>query len=61
MSLATLKKKSAAKYNNNSVGLGFALNGTHRNQGYVGQTSLSRAVISSKMSGRRTCTCKVWR
>lgn len=51
MSLATLKKKSAAKYNNNSVGLGFALNGTHRNQGYVGQTSLSRTVISSKMSG----------
>ena len=51
MSLATLKKKSAAKYNNNSVGLGFALNGTHRNQGYVGQTSSSRTVISSNMSG----------
>ncbi len=51
MSIATLKRKTAAKYNNNSVGLGFALNGTHRNQGYVGQTSLSRTVISSKMNG----------
>jgi hypothetical protein len=51
MSLATLKKKSAAKYKNNSVGTGFALNGTHRNQGYVGQTSLSRTLIGSRMSG----------
>jgi hypothetical protein len=43
MSIATLKKKTAAKYNNNSVGeTVFSLNGTHRNQGYVGQTSLSR-------------------
>ena len=43
MSIATLKKKSAAKYNNNSAGAPlFSLNGTHRNQGYVGQTSLSR-------------------
>ena len=43
MSIATLKKKSAAKYNNISVGAPvFSLNGTHRNQGYVGQTSLSR-------------------
>lgn len=43
MSIATLKKKSAAKYNNNSVGESlFSLNGTYRNQGYVGQTSLSR-------------------
>jgi len=43
MSIATLKKKSAAKYNNNSAGEPlFSLNGTHRNQGYVGQTSLSR-------------------
>ncbi len=43
MSIATLKKKTAAKYNNNSVGENvFSLNGTHRNQGYVGQTSLSR-------------------
>jgi hypothetical protein len=43
MSIATLKKKSSAKYNNNSTGMPlFSLNGTHRNQGYVGQTSLSR-------------------
>jgi hypothetical protein len=43
MSIVTLKKKTAAKYNNNSVGQSvFALNGTHRNQGFVGQTSLSR-------------------
>ena len=51
MSLATLKKKTGAKYNNNSVGKGFALNGTHRNQGYVGQTSLSRSIISTPMVG----------
>lgn len=38
MSLATLKKKAAAKYNNSSVGhANFSLNGTHRSQGYVGQ------------------------
>lgn len=43
MSIATLKRKTAAKYNNNSVGEQlFSINGTHRNQGYVGQTSLSR-------------------
>ena len=43
MSIATLKKKTAAKYNNNSVNVPlFSLNGTHRNQGYVGQDSLSR-------------------
>jgi len=43
MSIATLKKKSSAKYNNNSAGTSlFSLNGTHRSQGYVGQTSLSR-------------------
>jgi hypothetical protein len=43
MSIATLKKKSAAKYNNNSAGAPlFSLNGTHRNQGYVGQESSSR-------------------
>ena len=45
MSLATLKRKTATKYNNMSVGSvrGFSLAGTHRNQGYVGQTSLSRS------------------
>lgn len=52
MSLATLKKKTNAKYNNASVGnTGFSLNGTHRNQGYVGQTSLSRTIIGTPMRG----------
>ena len=45
MSLATLKKKTAHKYNNNSVNRTFSINGTHRNQGYIGQTSLSRTLI----------------
>jgi len=45
MSIVTLKKKTAAKYNNSSVGAPlFSLNGGHRNQGYVGQTSLSRSL-----------------
>ena len=44
MSIATLKRKSQAKYNN-SLGSDtiFSISGTHRNQGYVGQTSLSRS------------------
>ena len=46
MSIVTLKKKTATKYNCMSVGTktGFSLNGTHRNQGYVGQTMLSRSL-----------------
>ena len=45
MSIVALKKKTQARYNNNSVGLPqFSLNGTYRNQGYVGQTSLSRSL-----------------
>ena len=48
MSLATLKKKSAAKYNNMSVGTPqFSLYGGHRNQGWVGQ--------SSRLSRPETC------
>ena len=48
MSLATLKKKTESKYRNSSVNLpGFSLNGCHRNQGYIGQTSLSRTVNPS--------------
>ena len=39
MSLATLKKKTQTKYNNMSVNSVFNLNGTTRNQGYIGQTS----------------------
>jgi hypothetical protein len=53
MSIATLKKKTLAKYNNMSVGSpdGFSLNGTHRNQGYIGQTSLSRFLSRTTMRG----------
>lgn len=53
MSIVTLKKKSQVKYNNMSVQskTGFSLNGTHRNQGYVGQTSLSRSFPSTLMKG----------
>jgi len=44
MSIATLKRKTQAKYNNMSVGVPhFSINGAFRNQGYVGQTSLSRS------------------
>jgi hypothetical protein len=50
MSIATLKRKSLTKYNNMSVGQnGFSLNGTHRNQGYIGQTSLSRSLSQTPM------------
>lgn len=53
MSLAVLKRKSQAKYNNMSANssTGFSLNGTHRNQGYVGQTSLSRTIIHTPHKG----------
>lgn len=45
MSIVTLKKKSAVKYNNMSVSKPlFSLQGTHRSQGFVGQTSLSRSL-----------------
>ena len=51
MSLATLKKKTQTKYNNMSVNSGFYLNGTTRNQGYIGQTSLSRSLPKTIMQG----------
>lgn len=52
MSLATLKRKTEANYNNISVGQkNFSLNGTHRSQGYIGQTSLSRSLPRSLMNG----------
>jgi hypothetical protein len=53
MSIVTLKKKTQAKYNNMSVGSkdGFSLNGTHRNQGYVGQTMLSRSLPRTLAKG----------
>lgn len=52
MSIATLKKKTANEYNNLSVGKKqFSLNGTHRSQGYVGQTMLSRHFPATLMRG----------
>ena len=52
MSIATLKRKTQTQYNNMSVGeKQFSLNGTHRNQGFVGQTSLSRSLPRSLMKG----------
>ena len=53
MSIATLKKKTNAQYKTLSVGSknGFSLNGTHRSQGYVGQTSLSRSLPRTLMKG----------
>lgn len=52
MSIATLKKKSQTLYKNMSVGQKqFSINGTTRNQGYVGQTSLSRSLIHTPHKG----------
>jgi hypothetical protein len=45
MSIVTLKKKTKQLYHSLSVGRpAFSLNGTHRSQGWVGQTSLSRSL-----------------
>ena len=52
MSIATLKKKSQAQYRNLSVNKQqFSINGTHRSQGYVGQTTLSRSLPRTLMNG----------
>lgn len=52
MSIATLKKKTAAKYNNLSVDVPqFSVVGGYRNQGWVGQTSLSRSLPRSLRRG----------
>jgi hypothetical protein len=54
MSEATLKRKTKAQYKNMSVGSkngGFSLNGTRRNQGYVGQTMLGRHFPRTPMRG----------
>jgi hypothetical protein len=52
MSIATLKRKTQSLYNNISVSKPqFSLNGTHRTQGYVGQTSLSRHLQRTPMKG----------
>ena len=52
MSIATLKKKTNAKYNNMSVSQKqFSINGTHRSQGYIGQDMLSRSFPRTPMRG----------
>ena len=52
MSIATLKRKTAAKYNNASVNVPqFSINGGYRNQGWVGQTTLSRSLPKTPMVG----------
>jgi len=51
MSIATLKRKTQAQYNISVGQHGFSLNGTHRSQGYVGQTSLSRSLPRTPMNG----------
>ena len=48
MSIATLKRKTQAQYNNVSVGQpSFSLNGTRRSAGYVGQDMLGRCLVRS--------------
>ena len=52
MSIATLKRKTNTQYNNMSVNQKqFSLNGTHRSQGWVGQTMLSRSLPRSIAKG----------
>jgi hypothetical protein len=52
MSIVALKNKTAAKYNSMSVGhRQFSLNGGYRNQGWVGQTMLSRSLPKTCMRG----------
>lgn len=52
MSIVVLKRKTEARYNNMSVGeKQFSINGTTRNQGYIGQTSLSRTFIHTPYKG----------
>jgi hypothetical protein len=52
MSIAVLKRKTNAQYNNSSVNYPqFSLNGTHRNQGWVGQTNQSRSLSRTLMKG----------
>lgn len=53
MSIVALKKKVQSQYDNMSVNSknGFSLNGTRRNQGYVGQTMLSRSLPRTTCKG----------
>jgi hypothetical protein len=52
MSIVALKRKTAAQYNSLSVGhTGFSINGSLRNQGYIGQDSRGRALARTLMNG----------
>lgn len=52
MSIATLKRLTAHKYHNNSVGQKqFSINGTHRSAGWVGQTNAARSLPRTLMRG----------
>jgi hypothetical protein len=57
MSIVTLKRKTATKYNNMSVNSmdGFSLNGTHRSQGWVGQNVISRSLPRTTMKSHGGC------
>lgn len=52
MSIVALKRKTAAKYNNNSAGHAqFSIVGTHRSQGFIGQSTQSRFLTRTLMKG----------
>ena len=51
MSIATLKKKSQKYFNPISSGKIFSINNNLRNQGWVGQTSLSRSNVRALKNG----------
>lgn len=52
MSIVAFKRKTAAQYNNLSVGQKqFSINGTRRLQGYVGQNVISRSFPKTPMVG----------
>lgn len=52
MSIVVMKRKTAATIKNDSTGLrNFSLNGTRRNQGYVGQDMRGRTLPRTNMKG----------
>ena len=63
MSIVALKRKSAALKNQSTGRDGFSINGTTRNQGYIGQTLQSRHLIHKGMMAKRVLregiTCNV--
>jgi len=51
MSIVALKRKSAALKNQSAGPQGFSINGTMRNQGYIGQSTQSRFLIHTPHKG----------